>query len=308
MKSYLKLLGIAALAAAVFTVDPAMAQKGKKGKKTTAKGKKVTTTTTTTTTAANTASAVAPPKYVYRYIKRDSLDYDSSGYNSLSVVPVHYSDVMFRMRIRRRVPLDEKCNTPFFYAQNEITRYLFEGLMSGKLTAYSPDSLNKVLPLNYIQDLTTWKDELSGDRTAIKAAQFRNLYLFEDLVFDRQRSVTMYDIQYLVLNVPGGVVPGQEYEVPLAAIRYKDAEAYFNSLPSYARWRNPINNKENRTFTEAFRLRLFCGIIQRIDRDNPTDADLAALPENGGRDLETLLNAQRVEGELVSWENQLWEY
>ena len=248
------------------------------------------------------------PKYAYRYINVDSLDYDSTGYNSLSVNPIHVSDVMFRMKINRRIPLKEKCNRPFYNTNNEITTHLIQGLVSGKLIAYDPDSNSKILPINYIEDYLTKVDPFDGSKSRMKGSELDYIDLVEDLIFDSQRSMTYYDIHYIIVTSPADPTSGRNLATRLAAIRYKDLEAYWATLPTSVRWRNPANNKENRTFAEAFRLRLFCGVITKIDKDNATGVDLQSLPENQGNMMLTLLNAQQVEMDLVSWENELYEY
>jgi Gliding motility associated protein GldN len=68
-----------------------------------------------------------------------------NGYNSNSVRPIHESNIMWKVRVWRRMDLKEKQNQPFFSLNNEITKYLMEGVTSGVLTAYKNDSLSTKL-------------------------------------------------------------------------------------------------------------------------------------------------------------------
>ena len=68
-----------------------------------------------------------------------------NGYNPNSVRPIHESNIMYKSRIWRRMDLKEKQNQPFFSKNNEITKFLMEGVTSGVLTAYKDDSLTTKL-------------------------------------------------------------------------------------------------------------------------------------------------------------------
>jgi hypothetical protein len=69
----------------------------------------------------------------------------NNGHNPNSVRSIHESNVMWKVRYWRRMDLKEKQNQPFFSRNNEITKYLIEGVRSGVLTAYKNDSLTSKL-------------------------------------------------------------------------------------------------------------------------------------------------------------------
>ena len=65
--------------------------------------------------------------------------------DSLSVHPIDPSNVLYRITNWRRMDLKEKINQPFFSRNNEITKFLIDGVKSGVLTAYTNDSVSTVL-------------------------------------------------------------------------------------------------------------------------------------------------------------------
>jgi len=75
---------------------------------------------------------------------------DNRGKNPDSVRPIDDSNIMWKMRLWRRMDLNEKQNQPFFSKGNEITKYLMEWVQSGVLQPYRNDSLKtKSLKKNF---------------------------------------------------------------------------------------------------------------------------------------------------------------
>ncbi len=70
---------------------------------------------------------------------------DNRGKNPDSVRPIDDSNIMWKMRLWRRMDLNEKQNQPFFSKGNEITKYLMEWVQSGVLQPYRNDSLKTII-------------------------------------------------------------------------------------------------------------------------------------------------------------------
>jgi Gliding motility associated protein GldN len=220
---------------------------------------------------------------------------------------------MYRMRIRRMIDFAEKCNTPFVNSNTEFVSFLMEGLRKGEIQGYN-DSLNKTIPKKKVSAVMKYEDPNDPQNsTEAKASQLNFIYIDEDLLFDRQRSQTKYDIQSISLVLPmntfGGILP--TFDTPIATLRYKDVEKFLDSKPT-ARWKNPYNNAEDRKISEAFRLRLFCSHITKMMRDNPQGQTIDQIDAftNYGADSQRgpLLASQNYEYLLVSMENELYEY
>jgi gliding motility associated protien GldN len=263
------------------------------------------------------ATSTEEEKEIIKRYPFDSTDYMvQSGYNPLSVIPVHISDIMQRTKMIRIIDFREKCNESFRYREAEFWKYVVEAYRAGLLDAFSDDSLNKVKNPKYVYDKLFKKEakEEKGpngeDLFDVAPIKYRELYLAEikeDLLFDRQRSQTFYDIQSVGLILPAESSEKSAKEA-ICYFRYKDIERVLNTNP-YAKWRNSYNSVEDRRFSDAFRLRLFCSRITKLNKDNPLGEEISALPkfEKFGT-KGWLLASQQFEYDLVSQENELYDY
>ncbi|MBB6005631.1 gliding motility protein GldN [Arcicella rosea] len=99
---------------------------------------------------------------------------DNRGKNPDSVRPIDDSNIMWKMRLWRRMDLNEKQNQPFFSKGNEITKYLMEWVQSGVLQPYKNDSLKtKISKEEFLKNLIV--ENSIGDNAlsdAEKAAGF----------------------------------------------------------------------------------------------------------------------------------------
>jgi len=258
------------------------------------------------------------PEEQVRLVPLDSTEYNATGYNPISVFGIHKSRIMSRMRITRLVDLKEKCNTPFYNRGLEITSFLLDAVKNGDIIPYN-DSLNKTITKKAMADKSTYvvvnpDDPKLNDTLRLTAKIMSELYIEEDLIFDRQRSQTRYDIRSISMKIPqyGFNENYPQFEVPFTTLRYKDVERVLDSKPT-ARWKNPYNNSEDRKYSEAFRLRLFCSHITKIMRNNPENKSIDQIDDLttvGGPDPITnaLLASQNFDYLLVSQENELYEY
>lgn len=258
-----------------------------------------------------TAEADLEVVKVYPY---DSIDYQvKSGYNPLSVIPLHISDVMLRTKITRKLDFKEKCNTPFDNKGAQFWKYVLEAYRLGQLDAFVDDSLNKVKnPKFVLEKLMNVERDENGkitDQSPKSYSDFRICTLKEDLLFDRQRSQTYYDIQAVGLWLPATDAGNlDKVDIPIAYFRYKDIERVLNNNP-LAKWKNQYNTIEDRRFSDAFRLRLFCGRIVKFSRDNAMDEEIGAHPNfRNMSPKQQLIVSQQFDYDLVSQENELYEY
>ena len=59
-------------------------------------------------------------------------------------------DQMYRTTLWRRMDLRETMNQPFFARNNEITKFLLEGVKAGVLKAYANDSLSREITIDQV--------------------------------------------------------------------------------------------------------------------------------------------------------------
>lgn len=267
----------------------------------------------------------------------------STGYNPNSLYPIHESHIMFKKTLWRRMDLKEKQNRPFFAFNNEITKIIIEAVKAGVLPIYANDSLitrmtkeqfieNLKLPevggglteeekaLGFSDQDSGWGDDSgwgaddSGTETTDDGAQEEILNEFlpneisvleikEDMIFDKKRSVMLYDIQSIKL-----IIPAEKFETglyrPVGVFRYKDLVELFRSLPEEAIWFNPQNSAQHRNLADAFELRLFSARITKVS--NPQNLEITDIYSSSQR--EGLIKSIQIEQELVEFEHDLWEF
>ena len=313
-----KVLTLLLASALLCTAQSGFAQKKKKGAK-----KKATTVATTAPVdtmakVASTVNLLDPPNL------------DSAGYNALSVRPVHKSDVMYKMGVWRRINLQEKCNEPFNAKGQEFASLIMQAVFDGKLIAYTGDSVNRRMTVDQFKE--KMKDPSVGEVAPVGAAAADDwgnagkaagapapvasgpillgalqLYLFdlrEDLLFDKQRSRMLYDIQTITM-VLDSKFSVKGFEERLASFRYKDLAHLFANMPN-AKWYNFENRAEDKKIADAFDLRLFCSRITKIS--NPRDDEISAIDAYNKSDKTQLITSQQFEYDLVEKENELWDF
>ena len=82
--------------------------------------------------------------------------------NPNSAHPIYEADIQYRAQIWRRMDLNEKINQPFFAENNQISKFLIDGVKSGNLTAYVDDSLKTKLTVEQFVDRLKIKGKLEN--------------------------------------------------------------------------------------------------------------------------------------------------
>jgi gliding motility associated protien GldN len=267
-------------------------------------------TTTTTTTETTTAGATN----------------GDSGYNPLSVRPIHVSDIMWKKTILRAIDLREKQNKPLFSRNREITRLLIDAVKKGDLTIYANDSLDRKITIDDFDQamlipveggtLTEEEKQIAlanGDSSVLQSSgpayyfptDLYQLTIREDLIFDKQRSRLYYDIIALTMLVPADLPSNiKGIEQVVASFSYKElVEKVFKDNPK-AIWFNVQNDQQHKNLADAFDLRLFSSYITKVS--NPNDAYLVDI--YGGDQQKGIMASQWAAMELLEFEHNLWEF
>src|SRR5690606_28687775 len=125
----------------------------------------------------------------------------------------------------------------------------------------------------------------------------------EDMIFDKKRSIMVYDIQSIRM-----IIPAEKFETglyrPVATFRYKDLVELFRSMPEEAIWFNPQNSAQHRNLADAFELRLFNGRITKVS--NPQNLEIMDIYSSSQKD--GLIKSLQIEQELIEFEHNLWEF
>ncbi len=156
-------------------------------------------------------------------------------------------------------------------------------------------------------------DDLGPMTLNLSAQNIVGLELIEDVIFDKRRSRLYYDI------LAFGIVLQDENS--LERLSYRFYISYKELLKEISRlahskdlnerqrvlWQNRYNPSENKTFAEAFKLRLFHGVIRKVE--NPDDLDIQHIYANNGRSYaESVFARWEQEMILMEKEHNLWEF
>jgi Gliding motility associated protein GldN len=138
------------------------------------------------------------------------------------------------------------------------------------------------------------------------------IQIVEDVIFDKRRSRLYYDPQAIGLLAQKG---GSTDINPIGYIKYKEfydlVEKASHSKDMNVRdqvlWRNRYNPSENRSYVDAFKLRLFHGVIDKVE--NPGDYTILQIYTNNGRTWgESVFARWEEEMKMMEKEHNLWEY
>lgn len=247
-------------------------------------------------------------------------------HNPNSLNPIPYSSILMKKRIWRHIDLREKYNRPLSPYKKELARFIIEGVRKGALTPYKDEEFKQPISKEeFIDNLAIpeedtyegdaldfadgWGDDNTKDKKKAKKKtkeyfapnEITILEIMEDLIFDKVRSVQVYDIQSIKL-----IIPADKFDTGLhreiAIFRYKDLAPYLDQ--QNAEWLNVKNSAANVKATDAFSLRLFSSKIYKIE--NPNDHTIADIYSDSAESA--ALAAQEMAEAMVEEECFLWEY
>jgi len=164
--------------------------------------------------------------------------------------------------------------------------------------------------IGHLPDDAAWWELTINQTEYLQSSQVAELLIVEDVIFDKRRSRLYYDIQYIgiIVEVNGQFNPkGFVYYKDFYELVEKQAHSPNLSVRDKVQWRNRYNPSENRTFTDAFKLRLFHGIIDKVE--NPDDRSIQQIYELNGRTYgESVFARWEEEMKMMEKEHNLWEY
>lgn len=234
------------------------------------------------------------------------------------------ADVMYAKRVWQRMDLRQKMNHPFYYPIDEIEdrKSLFDVikhalLVEGSLTAYSLgelgdddefhwpmgptdiDSLLRPVIIQYTEDPDT------GDRIAVEVqdevrSEDVTMYeIKEDWLFDKQRSQRYVRIIGVCPMVEDYDDDGEKRGYKrLFWLYYPECRYVFNNADVY----NWQDDSQRRTFEQLFEMRMFSSYV--VKETNVYDRPISAYAKN----IDALLESERIKTELFEIEHDLWHY
>ena len=252
--------------------------------------------------------------------------YAQDGYNPLSVRPVHTSDVMYQKTVTRALDLREKQNEPLFARNMEITALIINGVENGFVKAYVNDSLNQQLSivdfnkkmqspalaalstdtvdlfLEYGENWREMKKMLENEKYT--ARDFYQMEIKEHVLFDKQQSKWVYDIQTVTFYIPADhPLNSRGIQIAVASFSYRElVQNLFKDNPK-AIWYNVENDHENKNLADAFDLRLFSAYIIKVSNAQDQYVSDMYSDEQKGR-MASNWSAEK----LMEYEHNLWEF
>ncbi len=149
-----------------------------------------------------------------------------------------------------------------------------------------------------------WQLTTRGQAIKYEPNEIFRLTVMEDIIFDKRRSRLYYDMiamQFAAFDQNTGTFKS------LGWFKYKDLEKLFRNHVKDAVWFNRYNTAENKNYADAFLLRLFHGVIQKVE--NPDDDTIADTYRANQRPYKEAVWAMEWEEmRLMEKEHNLWEY
>ncbi len=248
--------------------------------------------------------------------KEDRMEGDTRrfyGENQEKKHEIHYKtfykeDIKFRKKMWREVNLEITPNKGFFYKNNEIVKFIIEGVGKGMLTPYTSFSKSRKLTREQFMNKRVIPSvRIHGDegheyrKELFDARKISLLVIEEELLFHGRRSEWSFDIKSIQIVLPKDLFKtGIRREV--AVFDYKELMSYLDNIPR-ARWRNEINSSANKKFSLAFQERLFSSLLVKIE--NPGNFTIAEI-YGAKTKLESVRASLEEEHKLRCYMDSVW--
>lgn len=251
---------------------------------------------------------------------RDGI-YDKTAIKQMTpipYVPLREADVIWSRRIWREINMKEKFNQPFYYPETpqgswkSFMQIILDNLKEGTITAFQDDKF--ILPITYNeimkQSERTIKKTLIREGTDVEydtsytetfqPSVVTKLYLKEQWVFDRQRSVL--EVRILgICPIKESFTDQGEYrgDIPMFWIYFPECRNIFAQAEQF----NLKNGDAGRlSYDDVFMKRMFNSFIYK--EENVYDRKISDYATG----VDALLEADRAKASLHEFEMDLWEY
>ena len=248
--------------------------------------------------------------------------YEDEGLDEKVPVPYPYirqADVMWSKRIWREIDFRQKFNQKFYFPLETQANWksfivvVLDALKEGQLTAYDISNTDELLvPITYSDIVGRQTDSIYQIMqrpyppyeeydtvifTEFDHTKVMRLRVKEDWYFDNQRSQLMFRIQ-AICPVMIKERNGQEVTEPLFWLSYPQSREVFAQALVF----NEFNSSARLSYDEVFWKRLFDSYIYK--EENVFDRRISQYATG----IDALMEADRIKNELMSFEENLWEY
>ena len=208
------------------------------------------------------------------------------------------------------------------WPKNPLNKVIYSLVMtgektaSGKLKAYTSDSLDRAMTIEQVAKLGGFCETISvqidpndpyntKDSTVCTPFDYSSVKrweMYEEWIFDKQRGMFFPRIIALAPIYKPQVQGIEIGEQPMFWLNWDELRHVLINEEVF----NPQNDAQRLTYDDFFEQRLFASYI--VKESNELDYAIKDFPEFKDNPLEALYESERIKTELFNWEHDLWEY
>ena len=261
-------------------------------------------------------------------VKKDTMKFQPDT-EPTEITPVwqtlREADIAWDKRVWRVIDLGEKVNAPLKYplsgsvaGRKNLITVLYDAFKNGELMAYSyeDDEFTRIITLTELEsrggarvDTIEMPDSVPPYNTHPEIVNVNfdpdkviGYRIKEDWYFDKQRSVMEVRITgiapLIYMRDENGNIREGNIKMPLCWFYYPDARKVLQKSPVFIR----ENLAQNLTMDDFFEKRMFGSYI--VKESNVYDRRI----EDYTTGVSALLESERIKGEIVNFEHDLWEF
>jgi gliding motility associated protien GldN len=209
--------------------------------------------------------------------------------NPFSLRPIPRSHIAYQKSIWLQVSFGQKTNLPLWYAGHELSKFLIENALGGKITAYKDDKLESILSKEDLLESLKAEDNVEND---LEEHINEFAFYFEDSNnFDKKDS-TQKLIDFSELSI---LEIKEDYILDIRHSRMiHDVIAFTLILP-----------KSQNRFTKKIVSFSYKEIIEKLFRPLKEDYVVIETTKSNGHipNLETLIDSRFFHGYIVKYDN-----
>lgn len=230
---------------------------------------------------------------------------------------VREADVPWSKKIWRVIETREKVNIPFRNPTRAFFSILVDLIEAGKITAFEEDAFTEPLTQEDVQgkifridsvpyyDPDTYEETIEITETEINPEDIKRYRVKEVWYFDKESSLLKVRILGIspLQEVMDDATGELKYEIPLFWVYYPELREFLanEAVPS------DYNDMYPMTWYDLFENRMFSSYIFKVN--NVLDLRLRdRFDKSDTRDMDILLESQRLKEELFNFEHDLWSY
>jgi hypothetical protein len=175
---------------------------------------------------------------------------------------VRECDISFRTNIVRAINLRNPANEDIF-DKGRIVEILLNAALNNQLPLYNPFNKNQSLDKETLIEKLSVKE----DDGTVSQYTYRHLYqieIGEDLVFDKQRSIPVYQVKYITLFIPQEINYRGIHEA-IVTFRFQDCSKLFIQDRQEG---GSFNEKVKINFRDALLLHMYSSEIVKMGSED----------------------------------------